>query len=149
MGEEGVAEVWRGEDLGTAGFRKAGGGQGDAFIFAALGTRMRTVSDSSVLIAKYYSLSARLDEHGRVSSFGNEPALQRMTEMAEQEALRTLGEADAATAGTSTPMLATLLDAARRNRDASVSADDRLMALTLFWDATLNARLMSQLALGR
>jgi hypothetical protein len=72
-----------------------------------------------------------------------------MTEMAEQEALRTLGEADAATAGTSTPMLETLLDAARRNRDASVSADDRLMALTLFWDATLNARLMSQLALGR
>jgi hypothetical protein len=110
---------------------------------------MRTVSDSSVLIAKYYSLSARLDEHGRVSGFGNEAALQRMTEMAEQEALRTLGEADAATAGTSTPMLETLLDAARRNRDASVSADDRLMALTLFWDATLNARLMSQLALGR
>ena len=27
MGEEGVAEVWRGEDLGTAGFRKAGGGR--------------------------------------------------------------------------------------------------------------------------
>jgi hypothetical protein len=46
-------------------------------------------------------------------------------------------------------MLATLLDAARRNRDVSVSADDRLMALTLFWDATLNARLMTQLATGR
>jgi hypothetical protein len=124
-------------------------GQGDAFAFARLGAWMRTVSTSSALIAKYYSLDARLNEQGRVTGFGNEPALLRMTEMAEQEALRTLGEADAATAAVGTPMLATLLDAARRNRDVSVSAEDRLMALMLFWDATLTARLMTQLATGR
>jgi hypothetical protein len=84
-----------------------------------------------------------------VTAFGNEEALKRMTEMAEQEAARALGEADASTAGASTPMLATLLDAARRNRDVTISAEDRLMALILFWDATLNARLMTQLAARR
>jgi hypothetical protein len=121
----------------------------DALVFAALGTHMRTVSHSSALIAKYYSLQARLDEQGRITGFDNEPALQRMTEMAEQEALRTLGGADAATAGSGTPMLATFLDAARRNRDVTVSAEDRLTALILFWDATLTARLITQLATGR
>jgi hypothetical protein len=124
-------------------------GPGAALPFAKLGAHMRTVSNSSALIAKYYSLGARLDEQGRVTGFGNEAALQRMTELAEQEALRTLGEADVATAGASTPMLSTFLDAARRNRDLTVSAEDRLMALMLFWDATLTARLISQLAAGR
>lgn len=124
-------------------------GPGEALPIAKLGALMRTVSNSSALIAKYYSLRARLDEQGRVTGFGNETALQRMTEMAEQEALRTLGEVDAATAGASTPMLGTMLDAARRNRDVTVSPEDRLMALMLFWDATLTARLMTQLATGR
>jgi uncharacterized protein len=121
-------------------------GLGEAAAFAELGALMRTVSNSSVLVAKYYSLGAQLDEQSRVTAFGNEAALKRMTEMAEQEAARALGEADASTAGASTPMLATLLDAARRNRDVTISAEDRLMALILFWDATLNARLMTQLA---
>jgi hypothetical protein len=120
-------------------------GSGETAALAELGALMRTVSNSSALVAKYYSLGAQLDEQGRVTAFSNEAALKRMTEMAEQEAARALGEADASTAGTGTPMLATLLDAARRNRDVTVSAEDRLLALILFWDATLNARLMTQL----
>jgi hypothetical protein len=110
---------------------------------------MRTVSNSSGLVAKYYSLSARLVEQARVTGFGHEPAPQHITKMAGREALRTAGEADAATAGASTPMLRTMLDASRGNRDINVSVEDRLIALMLFWDATLTARLMTQLATGR
>jgi hypothetical protein len=135
--------------LEQAGKLPAYFGEGEAGLLAVLGALMRTVSSSSGLVAKYYALSARLDEQGRVTGFGNEPALQHMTKMAEQEALRTVGEADAATAGASTLMLGTMLDAARGNRDINVSAEDRLMALMLFWDATLTARLMTQLATGR
>jgi hypothetical protein len=135
--------------LEQAGKLPAYFGEGKAGLLAVLGALMRAVSNSSGLVAKYYSLSARLDEQGRVTGFGNEPALQHMTKIAEQEALRTVGEADAATAGASTPMLGTMLDAARGNRDINVSAEDRLMALMLFWDATLTAWLMTQLATGR
>jgi hypothetical protein len=46
-------------------------------------------------------------------------------------------------------MLRTMLDASRGNRDINVSVEDRLIALMLFWDATLTARLMTQLATGR
>ena len=117
-----------------------------AAALARLGALMGVVSTSALLVAQHYSLGARTDAVGRVVGFRNEPALARMTELAEREALRAIGEADVATGGASTPMLLVALDAARRNRDVTTGAGDRLMALSLFWGATLNARLITRLA---
>ena len=113
---------------------------------AAFGALIRMVSHSSLLVAKHYALHAQTDELGRVVGFASEAPLLRMTELAEREALRALGEADAATTGAGTPMLVAFPDAARQQRDVSVTPEDRLTALALFWDATLTARFMTQLA---
>lgn len=72
--------------------------------------------------------------------------MTRMIELADREAVRAIGEADSVTNGTSTPMLVSALDAARRNRDNSVTAQDRLTALSIYWNATLTARLITQLS---
>jgi hypothetical protein len=118
---------------------------GLATSLAQLGALLLTVAHASLLVAQHYSLEARTDKLGRVVGFGREAAVLRMSELADQETLRAVGEAQAATAGASTPMLAAALDAARRNRDVSVTAQDRLTALSLYWHTTLIARLMSQL----
>ena len=103
-------------------------------------------NQSGLLVAQHYSLQAKTDKLGRVVGFGREAAVLRMSELADQETLRAMGEAHAATAGASTPLLAASFDAAQRNRDVSVSAQDRLTALSLYWYTTLIARLITQLA---
>ena len=113
---------------------------------AKLGALMGTLANSSLLIAQHYSIGVETDRLGRVVGFYSEPALKRMMALAEETAVRAAGEADAATNGDSTPMLVVALDAARRNRDAAVSAQDTLTALGMFWATTLNARLMTRLA---
>ncbi|MEZ5585390.1 MAG: hypothetical protein R3F37_23975, partial [Candidatus Competibacteraceae bacterium] len=105
--------------------------QDDAKVFAQLGALLMTVSNSALLVAQHYSLSARTDDIGRVVGFGREQAANKMGELADQEALRAIAEAAEATDGASTPMLAASLDAARRNRDVAVISHDRLMALGL------------------
>jgi predicted S18 family serine protease len=119
-----------------------------AAAMAQVGALLLTVSSSSLLVAQHYSLEAQTDKLGRVVGFGREAALVRMTEVAEAEALRAVGEAAAATGGVSTPVLLAQIDAARRNRDVSVTPQDRLSALSLFWNTTLHARLLCQLASG-
>lgn len=86
-----------------------------------------------------------MDTLRRVVGFGDEGALARMTEMADREALRAIGEAAAATRGASSPMLASALDVARSSRDAAVLAEQRLMALVIYWNTTLTARLITHL----
>ena len=115
-------------------------------IVAKLGALMGTLANSSLLIAQHYSIRVETDKLGRVVGFYSEPALKRMMALAEETAVRAAGEADAATSGDSSPMLVVALDAARRNRDAAISAQDTLTALGMFWATTLNARLMTRLA---
>ena len=114
--------------------------------FAELGGLFASVSSSSLLVAQYYSLGARTDKLGRVVGFASEAPVKRMTDLADEEAVRAISEADAATKGASTPMLLSALDTARRNRDSSVTAQDRLTALSIYWNATLTARLITQLS---
>jgi uncharacterized protein len=123
-------------------------GEGSGLIFAQIGGLAHTVSNSSLLVAQHYSLRARTDGLGLVVGFEDEPALAHMTRMAEQEALRAVGEAAAATRGASTPMLAAGIEAARRSREASVAPPDRLLALSIYWTTTFAARLVSQLSPG-
>ncbi len=113
---------------------------------AQLGALTGSLANASLLVAKHYSIGAKTDELGRVVDFHYKTALDRMMALAEREAERAIGEAEAATAGASTPMLVVSMDAARRNRDESISAQDKLTALTLFWTTTLNARLITRLA---
>ncbi len=89
---------------------------------------------------------ARTDKLGRVVGFASEAPVKRMTDLADEEAVRAISEADAATKGASTPMLLSALDTARQNRDSSVTAQDRLTALSIYWNATLTARLITQLS---
>jgi uncharacterized protein len=117
----------------------------DAALFARLGALIHSVQNSSVAVVQHYSLQARVDTLRRVVGFGDEGALARMTEMADREALRAIGEAAAATRGASSPMLASALDAARSSRDAAVLAEQRLMALAIYWNTTLTARLITHL----
>jgi hypothetical protein len=105
--------------------------------------------DRQVLVAKHYSLQAKLDKVGLVTGFHREDALQRMMDWADKTAVAAMGKAGEATGGTATPMLLVGLDAARRNRDESVAAQDQLTALSLFWTTTLNARMMTRLAQSR
>ncbi|MCB1793038.1 MAG: hypothetical protein KDJ70_01085 [Candidatus Competibacteraceae bacterium] len=117
-----------------------------AQVFGQLGALFASVSNSSLLVAQHYSLGAKTDKLGRVVGFATEAPVARMIDLADQEAVRAIGEADSATNGVSTPMLISALDTARRNRDNSVSAQDRLTALSLYWNTTLTARLISQLS---
>lgn len=121
-------------------------GESGGPIFAQIGALAHTVSNASLLVAQHYSLRARTDSVGLVTGFEDEPALAHMTRMAEQEALRAVGEAAAATRGASTPMLAAGIEAARRSREASVAPPDRLLALSIYWSTTFAARLVSQLS---
>lgn len=119
---------------------------GASLLLTQIGGLAHTVSNSSLLVAQHYSLRARTDALGLVTGFEDEPALVRMTEMAEQEALRAVGEAAVATRGASTPMLAAGIEAARRSREVSVTPPDRLLALSIYWTTTFAARLVSQLS---
>ena len=112
---------------------------------AQMGVLMGSLSNSAVLVAKYYSIRAEIDELGRVTGLYNEPALTRMMALAEEATLRAIGEADAVTQGAATQMLHSGLDVARRNRDAAVTTQDLLTALGYFWGTTMNARLIVKL----
>ncbi len=113
---------------------------------AQLGALTGSLANAALLVAKHYSIGVETDDLGRVVAFRRETALEKMMDLAEREAERAIGEAEAATAGASTPLLAVSIGAARRNRDESLSAQDKLTALTLFWTTTLNARLIARLA---
>lgn len=113
---------------------------------AQMGALMGSVANASLLVAKYYSIGAEIDELGRVTGLRRQSALKRMMALAEETAELAIGEADAATNGASTPMLLVALDTARRNRDETVAAQDQLIALGYFWGTTLTARLMTKLA---
>lgn len=113
---------------------------------AQMGALMGSVANAAVLVAKYYSIGVATDDLGRVTGIGGGATLQRMMDLAEDAALRAIGAADEATSGAATPMLASTLDIARRNRDAAITAQDLLTALGYFWNTTLNARLMTRLA---
>ncbi|MEM7226243.1 MAG: S16 family serine protease [Pseudomonadota bacterium] len=117
-------------------------------VVAQLGALMSTLANASLLVAQHYSIGVETDKLGRVIGFYSEDALKHMLALAEATAIRAVGEADAATDGDSTPMLVVALDAARRNRDAAITAQDTLTALSLFWTTTLNARMMTRLARG-
>ncbi|MCP5198095.1 MAG: hypothetical protein H6974_15165 [Gammaproteobacteria bacterium] len=99
-----------------------------------------------LLVAQHYSLGAKTDKLGRVVGFAAEAPVARMIDLADQEAVQAIGEADSTTNGVSTPMLVSALDTARRNRDNSVTAQDRLTALSVYWNTTLTARLITQLS---
>ena len=114
--------------------------------FAQLGALMGTVANSSLLVTQEYSIGIQRDDIGRIIGVHDEDGLNRMLGLAEQTAEQAVGEAAIATNGESTPALVVALDAARRNKDQPVSVQDKFTALSMYWMATMNARMMTRLA---
>ena len=113
---------------------------------AELGALINVVSSSALLVAQHYSLGAETDELGRVTGFQSEGALTHMKSLAEQEAVRAVAYANAASDGAAGPMLLIGLEGARRSGDAAILPSDHLMSLGLYWSTTLHARLITRLA---
>jgi hypothetical protein len=115
-------------------------------LLAELGALVNVVSTSAVFVAQHYSLGAESDDLGRVVGFRYEAGLDRMETLAEQEAVRAVAAADAASDGAAGPMLFVGLEGARQSSAAALFPSDHLMALGLYWNTTLHARLITRLS---
>ncbi|MDQ7030188.1 MAG: S16 family serine protease [Ardenticatenia bacterium] len=98
------------------------------------GHSQSTYTLTSMLIAKYYSLEAQLDDQGNISGYGREKALIEMLDFADRRARELIGQA-----GEDVPPMALYYyEVARSLRQGS--PEDQLSALSYFWQAGLLAQ---------
>ncbi|HEX5166731.1 MAG TPA: S16 family serine protease, partial [Thermomicrobiales bacterium] len=96
-----------------------------------LGSALTAYSQSASLIAKYYSLSAQVDESGSVVGYDRQSSLVDMLDLADQRAQQWLG----AVAGEDPVQSLYYYDNARLLR--SGTPDDQLSALNYFWQSAI------------
>jgi hypothetical protein len=116
-------------------------GGGTATSYAKLGGAMNAYSYSTSLIAKYYSLEAELDDNLEVKSIAREKALLNMLDLADDQLRQSIAalrsnEVDPA-------LFVVVYESARLNREGSPK--DKLEALTSFWAAYVQSRVMAYL----
>ncbi len=105
-----------------------------------LGNSISNYSRSAGLVSKYYSLGARLDKNGNVVSIQRERALADMLDLADRRAKETIN-----LNGDDVPVIAVFYyEAARMKRQGS--AEDQLVALEDYWEATALAQVQAYLA---
>jgi hypothetical protein len=112
-------------------------GEGPETAIPILGYSQSSYSFSSVLIAKYYSLSALLDGNLEVTGFRREEAIEVMLDFAEQRSRALLVQL-----GADAPIAAIMdYEKARFFRDGS--STEQLQALSFYWKATMIAQVTS------
>lgn len=113
-----------------------------AAAIAVIGNSIVSFSLSSGLIAKYYSLGAETDENGNIVGMSQEKALINMLNLAEDLSTENINAANKAGAPPIMSML--YLEGGKVLREGSF--DNKFEALTNFWLASTEARLLTILA---
>jgi uncharacterized protein len=116
-------------------------GGGAATSYAKLGGAMNAYSYSTSLIAKYYSLEADLDENLEVKSIVREKALLNMLDLADEQVRQSI--ASLRSNGVDPALFVVVYESARLNREGSPK--DKLEALTDFWAAYVQSRVVAYL----
>jgi hypothetical protein len=116
-------------------------GGGEASAYAKLGGALAAYSSSTGLIAKYYSLDATLDGDLNVLAFGRERALMDTLDLADEQARGSIAYLVAN--GVDASMSIISYENARLSREGTT--DEKMEALTGFWDVYIHTRAMSYL----
>jgi hypothetical protein len=116
--------------------------QETAGVYATLGGGLHSYVLSSLLVAKYYSLGARLDRDGGIKSLANEAALGKMLDFAEGRARDVLAVAVAAGGAPVQPVIN--YQSARVSREGDLAA--KLSALSGYWSAALQGQMLGILS---
>ncbi len=111
--------------------------------YAVLGSALNAYVYSSLLVAKYYSLDAIVDENLQVTGITNDRAMTNMIDFAERRAKEYAGLAQAVNGDIIQPVLN--YDNARADRDRG-TAQDRLNALANYWLSSLQSEVIGILS---
>jgi predicted S18 family serine protease len=109
---------------------------------ATLGDSLQSFLLSSGLIAEYYSLDAIFDNNGNITGVSNEKALINMLDIADKKAVAYINLAKKLKADSPLPVLHYEIGKVLREGDVN----DKLDALTEFWTASTEARLLAMLS---
>jgi hypothetical protein len=115
--------------------------QETAGVYATLGGGLHSYVLSSLLVAKYDSLGARLDQDGGIKSLANEAALGKMLDFAEGRARDVLA---VAAAGSAPVQPVINYESARVSREGDLAA--KLSALSGYWSAALQGQMLGILS---
>jgi uncharacterized protein len=110
--------------------------------YATLGGAVQSYTMSSVLVAKYYSLGAQIDQDGNIAGVRNERAMINMLDFAEKRAKEIIGLGVAVGAEPVGPVIS--YDAAKVDREGSL--DDKFNALQGYWSAALQGQMLGILS---
>jgi hypothetical protein len=110
--------------------------------YATLGGAVQSYTMSSVLVAKYYSLGAQIDQGGNIAGVRNERAMINMLDFAEKRAKEIIGLGVAVGAEPVWPVIS--YDAAKVDREGSL--DDKFNALQGYWSAALQGQMLGILS---
>jgi len=110
--------------------------------YAKLGSSLASYSYSSMLIAKYYSLQAEVDEAGEIAGVKYEKALIELFDFVERRARENI--ALAKSVGCEPVMAVLYYDFAKGLREGDM--EDKLRAINFFWLASTDAQILSILS---
>jgi predicted S18 family serine protease len=110
--------------------------------YAKLGGSLASLSYSSMLVTKYYSLQAEVDEAGQVMGVKYEKALIELFEYVEKRAKENIALAKSVGCEPVTPVL--YYEFAKGLREGSI--DDKLRAVNYFWLASTEAQMLATLS---
>lgn len=110
--------------------------------YATLGGAVQSYSMSSVLVAKYYSLGAMLDDDGNIAEVRNERAMINMLDFAEKRAKEIIGLNMAIGADAVSPVIS--YETAKLDREGNV--EGKFSALQGFWSAALQGQMLGILS---
>lgn len=109
---------------------------------ATLGSSLQSFLLSSELIAEYYSVGVNFDDNDNITGVDNEKALINMLDIADKKAVTYINLAKKLKADSPLPVLHYEIGKILREGDTS----DKLDALTEFWTASTQARLLAMLS---
>jgi hypothetical protein len=110
----------------------------DAGVYARIGTALQSYRLSSGLIAKYYSLDAKIDQRFTLLGFGRQDALQQMLSFAQQRSRESINRSRTARLHTLWPTL----DYQYAKVGQQGGAAEQLASLKSYWAASQNSDLM-------
>lgn len=111
--------------------------------YAVLGGALNAYVWSSLLVAKYYSLDAIVDENLQITGVTNDRAMTNMIDFAEKRAAEYIGLAQSANGDVIQPVLN--YDNAKAARDKGTT-QDRLNALANYWLSSLQSQMIGILS---
>jgi uncharacterized protein len=114
----------------------------EAYEYAKLGAAMQAYAVSNQMVAKYYSLGAKLNDKLEIEGYSNDKALLNMLDLADEQARYSMNAL--AENGEDVSMYAIYYETGRLGRDGD--ATDKMNALADYWFAYIQSRAVAYLA---